>query len=196
MIHKFPLTAFAAAQYLIAGLVATLPARAADTAPQYFFNKWTVTSNCIEANAGPAAVGVQNGLQFQVVRNGDGSYGLQAINSGGRQWVSGWNGLKLVYRAGTKMTSIPADFACVAGDEATSVSASPLLAMAGYVQTAEPQYAQQHLYGLANIHGQFEHVLIFPLQNRIGDTSVVVVLESASSSSNIALDINGTIHGY
>lgn|SRR6185437_4185482 len=196
MTRKFSLTAFAAAQCLIAGLVATMPAKAADGAPQYFFNKWTVASNCTEANAGPAAVGVQNGLQFQVVSNGDGSYRLQALNSGSRQWASAWNGLKLVYRPGTKMTSIPADFACVAGDEANSVSASPLLAMSGYVQTAEPQYAQQHLYGLANIHGQLEHVLIFPLENRIGDTSVVVVLESASSSSNIALDTNGTIHGY
>src|SRR6185437_10532600 len=57
MTRKFSLTAFAAAQCLIAGLVATMPAKAADGAPQYFFNKWTVASNCTEANAGPAAVG-------------------------------------------------------------------------------------------------------------------------------------------
>ncbi len=195
MIRKFPLTAFAAAQCLIAGLVASVPANAADNAPAYFLNKWTVTSNCTEANAGPAAR-VQTGLQFKVVQGGDGSYRLQAINSSGRQWASPWNGLKLVYRPGTKMTAIPADFACAAGAEASSATASPLLAMSGYVQTAEPQYQQEHLYGLANIHGQFEHVLIFPLQDRSGDTSVVVVLESATSGSDIALDDNGVIHGY
>ncbi len=195
MIHKSPLTALAAAQCLIAGLVATAPANAAGNAPAYFFNQWTVTANCTEANAGPAAR-VQTGLQFKVVQGGDGSYQLQAINSAGQQWASGWNGLKLVYRAGTKMTSIPADFACAAGTEASSANASPLLAMSGYVQTAEPQYPQEHLYGLANIHGEFEHVLIFPLQNRSGDTSVVVVLESATSGSYIALDSDGVIHGY
>ena len=92
----------------------------------------------------------------------DGTYTLQTINASGQQWASEWQGVKLTYRAGTQMTSVPADFECVAGSEAASASSSPFLAMSGYVQTAEPQYAQEHWYGLAKIHGQLEHVLIFP----------------------------------
>jgi hypothetical protein len=195
MTRKFPLAAFAAAQCLVAGLVATAPARAA-TIPHYFFSQWTVTANCTEANAGPAAR-VQTGLQFKISSdsvNANGSYALQTINTAGRQWSSEWNGIKLEYRAGTKMTTIPADFECVAGSEASSASSSPFLAMSGYVQTAEPQYEQQHWYGLARIHGQLEHVLIFPRDIK-GGTSVVVVLESASNSSDIKLDDDGVIHG-
>src|ERR1700756_1511636 len=115
MIRKFPLTVFAAAQCLIAALAASAPAQAASAIPQYFFNKWTVTSNCTEANAGPA-VRVGKGLQFKIANNpaANGTYTLQAINSAGQQWANEWNGLQLHYRAGTQMTSIPADFECVA----------------------------------------------------------------------------------
>jgi hypothetical protein len=65
--------------------------------------------------------------------------------------------------------------------------------MSGYVQTAEPQYAQQHWYGLVRIHGQLEHVLIFPRDTQ-GSTSAIIVLASASSASNVQLDDNGVIH--
>jgi hypothetical protein len=195
MTRKFSLTAFAAAQCLIIGLAATAPVRAAEI-PQYFFSQWTVTSNCTEANAGPAAR-VQPGLQFKIASTpaADGSYTLQAINAAGKQWASEWSGLNLVYRAGTKMTTVPADFECVAGSEASSASSSPLLAMSGYVQTVEPQYEQQHWYGLAKIHGQLEHVLIFPRDNSSGGASVIMVLESASAGAAFTLDDNGVIHG-
>jgi hypothetical protein len=193
MTRKLSLTAFAAAQCLVAGLAATTPARAADI-PQYFFSQWTVTANCTEANAGPAAR-VQPGLQFKIASDSpaaDGSYTLQTINAAGQQWASEWNGVKLQYRPGTQMTTVPADFECVAGAEASSAASSPFLAMSGYVQTAEPQYTQQHWYGLAKIHGQLEHVLIFPRDTK-GDKSAIIVLQSASPTNNVVLDDNGVI---
>jgi len=194
MTRKLSLTAFAVAQCLFVGLAATTPVQAADI-PQYFFSQWTVTANCTEANAGPAAR-VQPGLQFKISSDSaaaDGSYTLQTINAAGQQWASEWNGVKLEYRAGTQMTTVPADFECVAGSESSSTAASPFLAMSGYVQTAEPQYAQQHWYGLAKIHGQLEHVLIFPRAAK-GDNSAIIVLQSASSSSNVVLDDNGVVN--
>jgi hypothetical protein len=193
MTRKFTLTAFAAAQCLVLGLAATAPVRAAGI-PQYFFSQWTVTSNCTEANAGPAAR-VQTGLKFKISATpaADGSYTLQTIDAAGKQWSSDWNGVKLQYRAGTKMSTIPADFECAAGSEASSASSSPLLAMSGYVQTVEPQYAPEHFYGLANIHGQPEHILIFPRDAK-GGTSAIIVLESASTASTINLDDNGVIN--
>jgi hypothetical protein len=195
MTRKLSLATFAATQCLIFGLAATAPARAAEI-PTYFFSQWTVTSNCTEANAG-AAARVQPGLQFKIAPNSsaDGSYTLQTINSAGQQWASEWNGVKLVYRAGTKMNVVPADFTCVAGSEQSSASSSPLLAMSGYVQTAEPQYEHQHWYGVAKIHGQLEHVLIFPRDVQ-GETSAIIVLESASTSTTLNLDDNGVINAH
>ena len=194
MTRRLSLTAFAATQCVFAALVAAAPAHAADSIPQYFFNQWTVKSNCTEATAGPATR-VQPGLQFKISSGStNGAYTLQVIDSSGKQWASDWNGIKLHYRAGAKMTTIPADFTCVAGSETTSAAASPLLAMSGYVQTVEPQYEQEHMYGLARIGGQLEHVLIFPRAAN-GSTSAVVVLESASSGSNVSLDDNGVIYG-
>jgi len=194
MSRKLSLTVFAATQCVFAALVATAPARAAaDSIPQYFFNQWTVKSNCAEANAGPATR-VQAGLQFKISNEShDGTYTLKAINSNGKSWASEWNGIKLQYRAGTRITAVPADFTCVAGSETSSAAASPLLAMSGYVQTVEPQYEQEHLYGVAKIGGQLEHVLIFPRDSKSG-TSAVIVLESATSGSNVALDDNGVIN--
>jgi hypothetical protein len=193
MTRKFSLTAFAATQCLIVGLAATAPARAAEI-PSYFFSQWTVTANCAEANAGPAAR-VQAGLQFKIASEpaADGTYTLQTINAAGQQWASAWSGVKLEYRAGTAMATVPADFECLAGSEAASASASPFLAMSGYVQTAEPYYAQQHWYGLVKVHGQLEHVLIFPRAAK-GDKSAIIVLQSASAGSNISLDDNGVIN--
>ncbi len=195
MTRKFSLTTFAAAQCLVFGLAATTPVRAAGI-PQYFFSQWTVTSNCTEASAGPAAR-VQTGLQFKIApaAAADGSYVLQTVNAAGKQWASAWNGLKLEYRPGTKMTSIPADFECVAGAESSSASSSPLLAMSGYVQTAEPQYEQQHWYGVARIHGQLEHVLIFPRDAK-GEASAIIARESASSGAALSLDDNGVINAH
>jgi hypothetical protein len=194
MTRKLSLTAFAATQCVFAALVAAAPVHAADSIPQYFLKQWTVKSNCAEASAGPATR-VQTGLQFKISRDSaDGTYTLNAINSSGRQWASDWNGIRLEYRAGTQMATIPADFTCVAGSEASSTASSPLLAMSGYVQTAEPQYQQEHLYGLAKIGGQLEHVLIFS-RNVQGSGSVVIVLESASAGNNVTLDDNGILTG-
>lgn len=195
MTRKLSLTAIAAAQCLLAGLAATTSAQAAEI-PQYFFSQWTVTANCVEANAGPAAR-VQAGLQFKIsdAAAADGTYTLQAINAAGQQWATEWNGLKLQYRPGTPMTTVPADFNCLPGSEVSSAAASPLLAMSGYVQTAEPQYAQQHWYGLAKIHGQMEHVLIFPRPTQ-GDSSAIIVLQSASSSSYVVLDDGGIVNSH
>ena len=192
MTRKLSLTVFAATQCVFAALVATAPAQAADSIPSYFFSQWTVTSNCTEANAGPATR-VQPGLKFKISSaSTNGTYTLQAINSDGKQWASEWNGVKLQYRAGTKMTTVPADFECAAGSEASATSSSPLLAMSGYVQTVEPQYSHEHFYGLVTIHGQPEHVLIFPRNTKSG-ASAIIVLESATSGSSVNLDDNGVI---
>ena len=190
MTRKISLTAFAAAQCILVGMLATAPARAAQL-PQYFFSQWTVTANCTEAQAGPATR-VQAGLQFKISQSPDGTYSLQTINASGKQWANEWQGVKLAYRAGTKMSSVPADFECVAGSEAASASSSPFLAMSGYVQAVEPQYAQEHWYGLARIRGQLEHVLIFPRAVQ-GDNSAIIVLQSATANSNVVLDDDGVI---
>lgn len=193
MTRKSLLAAFAAAQCVITGLVAATPAQAANI-PSYFFSQWTVTANCTEANAGLAAR-VQPGLQFKIASDtpaADGTYRLQTINASGKQWANEWRGVKLEYRPGTKMNSVPADFECQAGSEASATSSSPFLAMSGYVQTAEPQFAQEHWYALAKIHGQLEHVLIFP-RNVKGDSSAIIVLQSASSGGNMMLDDNGVV---
>ena len=193
MTRRISLTVFAAAQCVFAAMIAAAPARAAQI-PQYFFSQWTVTANCTEAQAGPATR-VQPGLQFRISQSPSGTYTLQTINASGKQWASEWQGVKLTYRAGIKMNSVPADFECVAGAEAASASASPFLAMSGYVQTVEPQYAQEHWYGLAKIRGQLEHVLIFPRAVQ-GDNSAIIVLQSATTGSNVVLDDNGVISSH
>jgi hypothetical protein len=190
MTRRISLTAFAAAQCVFVSMIAAAPARATQI-PSYFFSQWTVTANCTEAQASPATR-VQTGLQFKISQSADGTYTLQTINASGKQWASEWQGVKLSYRAGTKMSSVPADFECVAGSEAASTSSSPFLAMSGYVQAVEPQYAQEHWYGVAKIHGQPEHVLIFPRAVK-GDNSAIIVLQSASTSGNVVLDDNGVI---
>jgi hypothetical protein len=196
MTRKIPLTVFAAVQCIVAGLAASPGARAAEAIPNYFFSQWTVKSNCTEASAGPA-VKVQSGLQFKISKDSvtsAGQYTLQTINSSGQQWQADWNGVKLEYRPGTTMATVPADFVCIAGSEASSAAASPLLAMSGYVQTAEPQYPWQHWYGLASINGQLEHVLIFPRDAQSGGSSAIVVLESASNAADVKLDDDGVIN--
>ncbi len=64
--------------------------------------------------------------------------------------------------------------------------------MSGYVQSAEPYYEPEHLYGLVTINGQLEHVLIFP-RDVDGDKSAIIVLQSASAPTDIQLDSNGVI---
>jgi len=192
MSRKVPLSLAFAAQLFLAGLAAGAPASAANGVPSYFFKEWTVTKNCVEAHAGLAAR-VQAGLKFKVAQDSasaDGSYVFTAEDGGSNHWAANWNGLKLVYRPGTQMSSLPADFECVPGAE----SSSPFLAMSGFAQTAEPYYEQEHWYGLAKIHGQLEHVLIFP-RNTSGAASVVIMLQSVNSPSTVQLDDDGILHG-
>jgi hypothetical protein len=189
MPRKISLSTVAALQCLVAGLAVTTEAHATNI-PEYFFQEWTVTSNCTEQHAGLAAR-VDSGLKFKISRDtasDDGSYVLETADAGQKRWAANWNGLKLEYRAGTRMTTVPADFECIPGAE----SSSPFLAMSGYVQTAEPYYGLEHWYGIARIHGQLEHVLIFPRDVK-GDKSAIVVLQSASSPSDIKLDDDGVI---
>jgi hypothetical protein len=168
---------------LLAAAVTVSTAQAAGV-PTYAFKEWTVSTNCAEPHAGLAAR-VQPGLKFQVVAR-DGGYRFLARDNSQQHWAANWNGMRLAYRAGTRMASLPADFECVAGAEASS----PFLAMSGYVVSAEPYYEQEHWYGLARIHGQLEHVLIFPRAS----AGAVIVMQSAGNGAAIQLDDNGVIH--
>ena len=183
------LSAAMAAQCLCAALLGSTPAQA-DQIPDYFFSQWTVATNCTEAQAGVAAR-VDTGLAFRITRgvSADGSYFFQALNNGYSAWAPNWNGLKLAYRAGSKLTTVPADFECVPGQE----SSSPLLAMSGYAQASEPYYEPEHWYGLAQIQGQWEHVLIFPRNTSTGPAAIIV-MESVNAPGTIQLDDDGVIH--
>jgi hypothetical protein len=183
------LTSLIAVQCLVAAL-AGAPARA-DTIPDYFFTEWTVSKNCTEQHAGLAAR-VQTGLKFKITRDSqaaDGSFVFEAEDSGQNQWAANWNGMKLQFRPGTDMTTLPADFECIPGQEATS----PFLAMSNYAQSSEPYYEQAHWYGIAKLHGQLEHVLIFP-RNAASGPRAVIVLQSVTSPGSVKLDDNGVIH--
>jgi hypothetical protein len=188
--RKALVTTAIAAQCLVATLAAS-PVRAADSIPDYFFKEWTVAKNCTEQHAGLAAR-VASGLKFTITRDSqgtDGSYAFQAEDIGQQHWAANWNGMKLTYRAGTDMKNLPADFECIPGQEA----ASPLLAMSNYAQATEPYYEQAHWYGLAKIHGQLEHVLIFPRKSTQGP-SAVIVMQSVNAPHAVQLDDNGVIH--
>jgi hypothetical protein len=183
---KIRLTALAAALTGITAAAQALPA-----IPGYFFREWTVTRNCTEQHAGLAAR-VATGLKFKVSADTlaeDGSYRLETENTIEAQWAAGWNGLKLEYRAGTTMTTVPADFECIPGEEASS----PFLALSGFAQAVEPYYEQAHWYGLATIAGQKEHVLIFVRPDH-GPRSAIIVLQSVNAPGTLQLDDDGVVH--
>ena len=187
--RKSFLSTAVAAQCLVAALAGS-PARAA-TIPDYFFKEWTVAKNCTEQHAGLAAR-VQTGLKFKISADSqaaDGSFVLEAEDSGPRQWAANWNGMKLQFRPGTDMQTLPADFECIPGQEASS----PFLAMSNYAQATEPYYEQAHWYGIAKLHGQLEHVLIFP-RNAASGPRAVIMLQSVTSPGSVKLDDNGVIH--
>jgi len=191
MPRKLLLSTHAAAQCLIVSLTASAPTHAAATIPGYFFSEWTVTVNCTEPHAGLAAR-VAAGLKYRISQAPlatDGSHVLEAQNTPQAQWAPNWNGLKLQYRSGTQMTTIPADFECLPG----GVSNSPFLAMSGYAVTPEPYYPQEHWYGLAKIQGQWEHILIFP-RPITGAASAIIVMVSVNAPGTITLDDDGAIH--
>jgi hypothetical protein len=97
--------------------------------------------------------------------------------------------MKLQYRAGTDIQTLPADFECIPGQEASS----PFLAMSNFAQSSEPYYAQAHWYGITKVHGQLEHVLIFP-RNSTQGPSAVIVMQSVNAPGTVQLDDNGVIH--
>src|SRR5262249_3499088 len=119
----------------------------------------------------------------------DGSYVLQAEDGNQQHWPANWNGLKLQYRPGSVMTTLPADFECIPGQEATS----PFLAMSNYAQATEPYYELAHWYGIAKIQGQLEPILIFPSRAASGP-SAVIVMQSVNSPGSVRLDDNGVVH--
>jgi len=190
MPRKLLLSTYAAAQCLIVSLGTTAPAQAAASIPSYFFSEWTVTANCAEAHAGLAAK-VDTGLKYRIspaTLVPDGSYAFEAENSAQTQWAANWNGVKLQYRPGTQMTTVPADFECLPSGQSTS----PFLAMSGFAVAAEPYYEQEHWYGLARIQGQWEHILIFP-RPTTGAASALIMLVSVSAPGTITLDDDGLI---
>jgi hypothetical protein len=188
LFKKASLSTAVAAQCLFAGLATTTQAQAAQI-PDYFFNQWTVAKNCTEPHAGLAAR-ADSGLKFRIAPSQDGGYVFQAVDNGQSKWAANWNGMKLEYRAGTKLTTVPADFECIPGQEATS----SFLAMSGYAQATEPYYEPQHWYGIATIHGQLEHVLIFPRDASTGGPTAIIVMQSVNAPGTVQLDENGVIH--
>ena len=189
--RRLVLTSAIAIQCLVA-VLAGMPARAGNGIPGFFFKEWTVSKNCTEQH-GDLAAHVQRGLKLKISRDSqadDGSYVLDAEDVGQSKWAPNWNGMKIYYRPGTVMTSLPADFECIPGEEASS----PFLAMSNYVQSAEPSYPFAHWYGIARIRGRLEHVLIFPRNGSAGGPSAVIVMQSASATGAVQLDENGVIH--
>ena len=178
---------FSAALSLIAIIQPKAQAQAA--IPDYFFKSWTVNRDCTEAHAGISGH-TSPGLKFRVVQSSEGSttYTLQPEESGSQHWSSGWSGVNLEYRAGTPMSTIPADMECVPGQEESSA----FLAMTGFASSAEPYYGYEHWYGQVTIHGETHHLLIFP-QAANGASSAAILLIDVDAQNNLQLDHNGTI---
>jgi hypothetical protein len=178
-----------AAQCLFGGLLAATTAQAAQ-APNYFFKEFTVSKNCTEQHGGPGAR-VSVGLKFRISSevSEDGSYVLQAFDNGTSKWAANWNGMKLQYRPGTKLASVPADFECIPGQEASQ----PFLAMSGFAQASEPYYEPEHFYGIARINGELEHILVFPRDASTGPAAIIVI-QSVNSPGSVKLDTDGVIH--
>jgi hypothetical protein len=84
---------------------------------------------------------------------------------------------------------LPADFECIPGQE----SSNSFLAMSNYAVATEPQYEQGHWYALVRIHGQLEHILIFPSSAATGPKAVII-MQSVNAANSLQLDDNGTIH--
>lgn len=185
-----PVLLFSTALALMASIQTKSEAQTASGIPDYFFSTWTVDRDCTEAHSGSAGHTIP-GSQFRVARTAtaDGvAYTLQTLDKPGLRWSSGWKSVKLEYRAGTAMKSIPADFECIPGEE----DSHPFLAMSGFAVSAEPYYGIEHWYGTVQIHGQKHHLLIFP-RNTKGAESAAIVLIDADAGANLQLDTGGTI---
>jgi hypothetical protein len=186
-----PVLLFSTALSLMASIQTRSIAQDASGIPDYFFGTWTVARDCTEAHAGATGRHTLPGSQFRVVpqtTDGETSYVLQAIDKPGLRWSRGWKNVQLEYRAGTALRSIPADFECVPGEEASS----PFLAESGFSVSAEPYYAEAHWVGHVKIHGEDHHLLVFP-RNVKGADSAVILLIDADAGDNLQLDTGGTI---
>ena len=190
MSRVVPVLLFSTALSLMASIQTKSEAQTPSGVPEYFFSTWTVNRDCTEAHAGSGGHTIP-GSQFRVAQSqtADGvTYTLQTLDKPGLRWSKGWKSVKLEYRAGTPLKSIPADFECVPGEEASQ----PFLAQSGFSVSAEPYYGQQHWYGTVQIHGQKHHLLIFP-RNVKGADSAVILLIDADAGDNMQLDTDGTI---
>jgi hypothetical protein len=165
---------------------------AAQSIPAYFFQQWTVQTNCIQAGFNPSEQ-TTPGLQFVIsaasVSADASTYGFTPINTANQSWPDGWAELALQYRPGVAMTTVPADFACIPGEP----SSSALLAMSNFTQSAEPYYEYEHWYALGMLAGEPHHFLIFPRNVQGADSSIIVLLDAGTDGS-VVLDQDGTIH--
>jgi hypothetical protein len=167
----------------------------ADTAPQipsYFFKEWKVAKDCLEAHAGIAGH-VAPGQKFSMksaTESADGSsFQMTSLDAQNQVLGGEWSNVKLEFRAGTKMSTVPADFECIPGE----TSSSPFLALSNYASNAEPWYEYEHWYALVSIHGAPHHLLIFP-RNITGTDSAIIVLQDAGTAGSLTLDTNGVVH--
>ena len=181
-----------AAGCLISSANVVAQADALPTIPAYFFKEWKVAKDCLPDHAGPAGH-VAVGQKFRMAGTtptADGqAFKLSSLDAQNRLLGGTWSNVNLEFRAGTKMTSVPADFECIPGEEATS----SFLALGNYVINGEPYYPHEHWYALVNIHGVPHHLLIFP-RNITGQDSAIIVLQDAGEEGALTLDHGGTIH--
>jgi hypothetical protein len=185
-----PVLLFSTALALMASVQTKTQAQTPSLIPEYFFSTWTVNRDCTEVHAGSGGHTIP-GSQFRVARSltADGvTYTLQTLDKPGLRWNKSWKSVKLEFRAGAPLKSIPADFECVPGEEASQ----PFLAQSGFAVSGEPYYPQEHWYGTVMIHGQKHHILIFP-RNVKGADSAAVLLIDADAGGNVQLDTDGTV---
>jgi hypothetical protein len=192
---------------LAASCLITAPAQSQTLTaiPSYFFGEWTVSKVCAEVGTGQAShapVGLKliiaNGRQPTqgVTRSTDAAviddgtpHELQTVSGSRSVQAVDWGSVQLQYRPGTRMATLPADFECIPGEEASS----PLLAMSDFAQSAEPYYEYEHWYGVVDLQGVPHHLLIFPRDVK-GATRAVVVLQDMTAGDRVHLDHDGVIH--
>jgi hypothetical protein len=189
MARVVPVLLFSTALSLMASIQTKTQAQTPSGIPDYFFNTYTVNRDCTEAHAGNNHT--VPGSQFRITRftmDGGQTYYLQVLDKPGFTWPTTWRNVRLQYRAGVRMQSIPADFECVPGAEASQ----PFLAQSGFAVSGEPQYPYERWYGTVQIHGQTHHLLIFP-RSATGPNSAAVLLIDTDAAGNLQLDNNGVI---
>jgi hypothetical protein len=190
MSRVVPVLLFSTALSLMASIQTKSEAHTVSGIPDHFFGTWTVNRDCTEAHSGTGGHTLP-GSQFRVVRatvGGEPAYFLQALDQPGKRWASGWKLVKLEYRAGPSLKTIPADFECVPGEE----TSQPFLAQSGFSVSAEPYYAEGHWIGKVKIHGEDHHLLVFPRETK-GADSAVILLVDADAGDNLQLDTGGTV---